>query len=508
MGANPHNNYFSPRGGAETDTASLTSAGNSIPCHSEPVSASQKNKNLCEKINLQTINVIPHCQRQDITLELGQSLYVIPHLLRDLIDKIRSRNKSGMTEVSCHPEVPEARQHSGSLCNFTGHPEAIAEGSQKVDEMLKQVQNDKYVSGAHSKHLFTYSLINLLTSKKAAFTLAEVLITLAIIGIVAAMTIPTLVANYQTRAWSTSASVFERKLEEALRQMNTQQVLAGYKSTADFVNALGKYFKINKVCPNNDLMSCFEDKVYWGANEEEVDMTVIKNAKNFGQEDWDTETIGVQFANGTTGLIAYNPDCKEQPFSNQFTGTSCLAILYDTTGFKTPNTQQKDLRSINVLSLGGNKCVIDLGSVCFTAPFRGISVSAEECKQMADNGYGNNKENCIHDTDFFAGAVKTCGGIDKMANAEQLTLLANEIYGTSVKSNDCTDNLAWDINKVEEMGFTPTDDGFYSQFIIFQGNDSSTSQFTPYRSYRVATTCNGKSSSREADSIYALCIAD
>ncbi len=396
-------------------------------------------------------------------------------------------------------------------------------------KILKRVQDDKLVSEAHSKELNVLTSYRLNDFKKkagathvdmsgnirrVAFTLAEVLITLAIIGIVAAMTIPTLVANYQTRAWSTSASVFERKLEEALKQMNTQQVLAGYKSTADFVNALGKYFKINKVCPNNDLMSCFEDKVYWGANEEEVDMTVIKNAKNFGQEDWDTETIGVQFANGTTGIIAYNPECKENPYTNQFTGTSCLAILYDTTGFKTPNTQQKDLRSINVLSLGGNKCVIDLGSVCFTAPFRGISVSAEECKQMADNGYGNNKKNCIHDTDFFAGAVKTCGGIDKMANAEQLTLLANEIYVTSVKSNDCTNNLAWDINKLEGMGFTPKDDGFHTpNFTIYVGKDpgiltGTSDEYVPFRSFEPHRTCNGKSSSREADSIYALCIAD
>ena len=35
MGASTHNNYFSIRGGS-----SLTSAGNSIPCHSELVSAS------------------------------------------------------------------------------------------------------------------------------------------------------------------------------------------------------------------------------------------------------------------------------------------------------------------------------------------------------------------------------------------------------------------------------------------------------------------------------------
>jgi len=43
--------------------------------------------------------------------------------------------------------------------------------------------------------------------KDFAFTLAEVLITLAIIGVVAAMTIPTLVANYQEKSWNTAASV-------------------------------------------------------------------------------------------------------------------------------------------------------------------------------------------------------------------------------------------------------------------------------------------------------------
>ena len=147
------------------------------------------------------------------------------------------------------------------------------------------------------------------------FTLAEVLITLGIIGVVAAITIPTLVQNYRNKAWSTASAVFERKLEEALRTMNTQQTLAGYNNTLDFVNELSKHFKIDKICKNNDILSCFEDKVTWG--DEEVDISKIKNAKNFGQEDWDTETIGVQFANGVTGLIAYNPDCTQDPYSNQ-----------------------------------------------------------------------------------------------------------------------------------------------------------------------------------------------
>ncbi len=45
---------------------------------------------------------------------------------------------------------------------------------------------------------------------KKAFTLAEVLITLGIIGIVAAMTIPTLVADYNKKVWDTNAEVFEK----------------------------------------------------------------------------------------------------------------------------------------------------------------------------------------------------------------------------------------------------------------------------------------------------------
>ena len=127
---------------------------------------------------------------------------------------------SGHYSFSGHPEVPEAQQHIRAFWNFTGHSKALAEGSQKVNEMLKQVQHDrntfprplgrgikregqgcdKTVSEAHRKFLVPYCLSNLVSSKKAAFTLAEVLITLAIIGVVAAMTIPTLISNFQQKA--------------------------------------------------------------------------------------------------------------------------------------------------------------------------------------------------------------------------------------------------------------------------------------------------------------------
>src|SRR5699024_10527267 len=67
------------------------------------------------------------------------------------------------------------------------------------------------------------SASHLITSKAAAFTLAEVLITLAVIGIVAVLTIPNLMQNNNQKAWDTAADVFNKRLEVAARVMNTQE---------------------------------------------------------------------------------------------------------------------------------------------------------------------------------------------------------------------------------------------------------------------------------------------
>ena len=79
--------------------------------------------------------------------------------------------------------------------------------------------------------------LNVLTSyrlnvfkRRVAFTLAEVLITLAVIGIVAVLTLPNLIQNHNEKAWSTAQDVFTKRLEVATRQMNTEEKLAGYKT--------------------------------------------------------------------------------------------------------------------------------------------------------------------------------------------------------------------------------------------------------------------------------------
>ena len=103
----------------------------------------------------------------------------------------------------CHAELVSASSRRGGgriLLNLIG------------GQTLKRVQGDKII-----KNLFTYSPTNLLTSKKAAFTLAEVLITLAIIGVVAAMTIPTLINSYEKNVTVTKLRKFHSMMNQAIR---------------------------------------------------------------------------------------------------------------------------------------------------------------------------------------------------------------------------------------------------------------------------------------------------
>lgn len=263
---------------------------------------------------------------------------------------------------------------------------------------------------------------------KKAFTLAEVLITLAIIGIVAALTIPTLIQNYQEKAWDTAKDIFEKRLKVATDQMNIAGELAGYASTTDFINELKKYIKITKICNNKNITECFSDTVVWNEDSEAIEIEKIKNAEDMGQKDWGTETVAVQFANGVNALIAYNPQTKQEPYNNRFASTaSSIAILYDVTGFAKPNTSDKDIGSINVNSLK-HECFIEKDGICYGKPFYPEPVTYAECQEMFKSGRYGIEKGCRYDKDYWAGAVKACDGTKNMPTF-------NEYYSLKISTN-------------------------------------------------------------------------
>ncbi len=273
---------------------------------------------------------------------------------------------------------------------------------------------------------------------KTAFTLAEVLITLAVIGIVAALTLPNLIQNHNEKAWETAKSVFEKRLEVATRQMNTEEKLAGYSNTMDFVNELKQYIKITRVCDNSNLTRCF-NKTFMTEDGLEINTANLQNGSQLTKDGWGTETVGVQFANGINALIAYNPNATQDPYNNQFSATAeSMAILYDVSGNKNPNILGKDINlNGNVKTFG---CLFDkevLNGTCVTqvlAPDTGYGpVTSEECKEMADSGYGNIKSFCeFTDTDYWAGAVKACGGKEHMPDQNELAAIASYVFGEPI----------------------------------------------------------------------------
>ncbi len=129
---------------------------------------------------------------------------------------------------------------SGTMCHLLPHR---GEG---IKEILKHggqsdVQDDEnnFLKRTYSHiHLFTYS-----HRKRPAFTLAEILITLGIIGVVAAMTIPSLIADYQKKRTVTQLkatySIIAQTLEKAKVDYGTDYSLwQGSSYTIDDFNFL------------------------------------------------------------------------------------------------------------------------------------------------------------------------------------------------------------------------------------------------------------------------------
>ena len=62
-----------------------------------------------------------------------------------------------------------------------------------------------------------------LAAQFKGFTLAEVLVTLGIIGVVSAMTVPTLMQNYQRKSYVTQLHKVYNEVQQALLQYQTDR---------------------------------------------------------------------------------------------------------------------------------------------------------------------------------------------------------------------------------------------------------------------------------------------
>ncbi len=167
---------------------------------------------------------------------------------------------------------------------------------------------------------------------KMGFTLAEVLVTLGIIGVVSVLTMPVLLQNYQQKVYIGRLHSFYSLLSQALLNYQTEHnavnlIEAGINSqdiTNSFINDT---FKIVKICQNS-LTPCFASS--------------YKSIKGNKISGFDVVTSFV-LANGT----AVRPKYYGNQYNNAF-----INILIDTNGTKGPNIHGRDLFNIGVYSNG------------------------------------------------------------------------------------------------------------------------------------------------------------
>jgi prepilin-type N-terminal cleavage/methylation domain-containing protein len=254
------------------------------------------------------------------------------------------------------------------------------------------------------------------------FTLAEVLITLGIIGVVAAIVMPGLIQDWREKSYATAKEVFNNRLEEATRQMNVNEALTGYSTTESFVNELKKYLKILQVCPS-DPSGCFAATVTNSDGSETVETKDLKNSGNLNEGKWGTKALGIGLINGYTAILSYNPECSigdiTAPGSQT---TSCLSLVYDINGKAKPNKMGKDVYTLNANIFCSG---IKIGNLCVS--------SSNESYSPIDTCDGNSEydKNCTTTnscsyctTNYWAGAKKHCDdlGMHLPSRSELLSL--------------------------------------------------------------------------------------
>ena len=281
--------------------------------------------------------------------------------------------------------------------------------------------------------------------QKSAFTLAEVLITLGIIGVVAAITMPVLISNVQDRVKQKRVENIKQKLSKVTDKMAVQSGLIGYGDTMAFVNEMTKHMKVAKVCDNNHISDCWPTKeVNLKDKGKTWDIAKTKDAKTLkipkdSQPNY-ADTVGIVTADGTPMILSYDKTCdfdvdktglvfnNDSAMSNSM---GCLSGVFDWNGGKNPNKLGEDILTIGLASGLGTDCAFEAGGTCFTAPFTPTPLTKAECEAEVQKGTLGIKT-CYYNQDYWAGAVKQCGGVSKMPTMADLGKLATELYGVQV----------------------------------------------------------------------------
>ena len=357
---------------------------------------------------------------------------------------------------------------------------------------------------------------------KKAFTLAEVLITLGVIGIVAALTLPTLMQNLNKKIRAEQIRTVKYKFTKATDKMNSLGLIGPYDSTAAFVGELQKHLKIAKVCTASNLRSCWPyDKVIL-QDGKEYEISKVQTGKQFKMDtnessDYTSPNVGIVTADGTPMILSYNQKCAAldpvksytwstedgKPVSNAT--ANCVAAVFEINGTKKPNKLSDDVVLFNANGLG-NSCAIELGGKCFTAPFTPTPMTKAECDAAISEG-NLGISGCFFDNDYWAGAVKQCGGTKNMPSTDDIAKLASAIYegNPNIPSTGKVEGLTYKNGTASSIGLPEPKFSLWTGAAYSPGG-AYARDFD--RNYTYSSAEWGANSNKNQGTIQALCISN
>jgi len=203
--------------------------------------------------------------------------------------------------------------------------------------MFKHYKNKMECKSFFSFSTFNFSLIH-------AFTLAEVLIVLVIIGVVAALTIPTVISNAQDaqfksewkKAYATFAAATQRMLSE------NDNIATIIDNDEDSMRLLYKpYLSLATDCPYGAVYGkCWHEEGGWQL----ADKSFPSYMQSGEEAVASYEGAGAVLADGTLVRYVTYGGCTGHGVDK------CGYIMVDVNGFKKPNILGKDIYAIHLFT--------------------------------------------------------------------------------------------------------------------------------------------------------------
>ena len=227
-------------------------------------------------------------------------------------------------------------------------------------------------------------------NNKKSFTMAEILIAFTIVGIVAILTIPSVLENFEKKEWKARKKAFYSRLSQAIDMMpkiagygtytvsedeNSSQIITDTAAMAFVTDGLSKVMDIRRVCDNDELQKCGISSKIWRMPPTKPKYsdpsTQVNFPKTIGELNpsfisphqhllsWgipyspiNTKTVAFETVNGESVSVFYNPFCQmdlKEKGSYSVMNKMCVNFIYDVNGLDQPNTLGDDIGIITVL---------------------------------------------------------------------------------------------------------------------------------------------------------------